>query len=636
MSLHELAGALGVHTSYTDGLGRRVEVGDETLLRVCAALGAPVQHPGDAEEALKSLREATPRLVPPVLVAWNGWLDPIPLEDDGPAAAHLTLEDGAEGFLTDLDGALHVRPHLPWGYHRLTVESGGRAETATVISAPERAWHPRGAGRGWGVGTHLAALRSRRGGRVGALADLADLGRWVGAHGGSVVTVLPLLPTFNQPPVEPSPYSPVSHLFWSELLVEAKGLGDGAPPPGTDPTLLDLTEADAAVRAALSDHPRPDPSRVDPELAAYALFRGAQSRLGRNWRAWPEAARAGRLAPQDVDADEERFHLVAQLEARQALAGLEGELAAAGVELGLDLAVGVHPDGYDVWSRRHLFAEGVSVGAPPDPGFPSGQDWGFPPVLPEASRTEGHRYLAASIAHQAAAAGVLRVDHVMALARLYWIPHGLGLHEGTYVSYPAGELFAILVLESHRHRCRVVGENLGTVPPEIGELMVRHGIPGMHLAQFEAYAPSPAAPTASQAALVSSHDTPTLAGWLQGTDIHERALHRLLAHDDVPVVVEERAAAVARLGAAVGADPADPWTFLDAVLIWLGSSPSPLVIPWLEDLWMEAAQVNLPGTRSDQRPNWIRPMSRTLEEIASDPDVEARLRLLHAARTRTE
>lgn len=636
MSLHELARALGVHTSYTDGLGRRVEVGDETLLRVCAALGAPVQHPGDAEEALKALNEATPRLVPPVMVAWNGWLDPIPVEGDGPVAARLTLEDGAEGFLTDLHGALHVRPHLPWGYHRLTVESGGREETATVISAPERAWHPRGAGRGWGVGTHLAALRSRRGGRVGTLADLAELARWVGAHGGSVVTVLPLLPTFNQPPAEPSPYSPVSHLFWSELILEAEGPADGAPPAVTDATLLDLTAAHAAVRTVLSDRPRPDPSRVDPELAAYARFRGAQSRLGRNWRDWPEAARAGRLAPEDVDADEVRFHLVAQLEARMALSGLEREMADAGVALGLDLAVGVHPDGYDVWSRQSLFALGVSVGAPPDPGFPSGQDWGFPPVLPTASRAEGHRYLAASIAHQAAAAGVLRVDHVMALARLYWIPHGLDLHQGTYVSYPAEELFAVLILESHRHRCRVVGENLGTVPAEIGELMVRHGIPGMHLAQFEAYASSPAAPTASQAALVSSHDTPALAGWIQGTDIHERALHGLLVEDGVPLVAEEREAAVKRLGAAVGADPADPWAFLDAVLTWLGSSPSPLVIPWLEDLWMEAVQVNLPGTRSDQRPNWIRPVSRTLEEITSDPAVDARLRLLHATRTRTD
>jgi 4-alpha-glucanotransferase len=637
MRLRELARALGVDTSYTDGLGRRVEVGDETLLRVCAALGAPVAHPGDAAEALKSLREAPPRLVPPVLVAWNGLLDPIPVEGDEPVAAHLALENGAEGFLTDLDGALHVRAHLPWGYHRLRVESGGRAETATVISAPERAWRPPGeGGRGWGVGAHLAALRSRRGGRVGTLADLADLGRWVGAHGGSVVTVLPLLPTFNQPPIEPSPYSPMSRLFWSELLLDAPPPASTVSSTGGEAPLLDLTSADAAVRVSLSGRPRPDPSRVSEELAAYARFRGAQSRLGRNWRTWPEEARRGRLAPADVDADEERFHLVAQLEARQALAGLEREMGDVGVALGLDLAVGVHPDGYDVWSRRHLFAEGVSVGAPPDPGFPSGQDWGVPPILPGASREEGHRYLAACIAHQASVAGILRIDHVMALTRLYWIPHGMGLHQGTYVDYPADELFAVLVLESHRNRCRIVGEDLGTVPPEIRHGMARHGIPGMHLAQFEAYAPSPTPPIASQAALVSSHDTPTLAGWIQGTDIHERALHGLLTEAAVPLVAEERRAAVERLSTVLGTDAEDPEAFLQAVLAWLGSSPAPLVIPWMEDLWMEVAQVNLPGTRSDRRPNWLRPMSRTLEEIAADQGVEARLRLLHAARARTD
>ena len=130
----------------------------------------------------------------------------------------------------------------------------------------------------------------------------------------------------------------------------------------------------------------------------------------------------------------------------------------------------------------------MSVGAPPDAGFPSGQDWGFSPVLPEASRREGHRYLAASIAHQAGLAGVLRVDHIMAWTRLYWIPHGFGLHEGTYVSYPAEELFAVLTLESHRDRCEVVGENLGTVPREIFEALPRHRIWGMYLAQFQASA----------------------------------------------------------------------------------------------------------------------------------------------------
>jgi 4-alpha-glucanotransferase len=205
------------------------------------------------------------------------------------------------------------------------------------------------------------------------------------------------------------------------------------------------------------------------------------------------------------------------------------------MRLGLDLAVGVHPDGYDPWSRQSLFADGMSVGAPPDRGFPSGQDWGFSPVLPDASRTEGHRYIAASIGHQAELAGVLRIDHIMAWTRLYWIPHGCGLHEGTYVSYPAEELFAVLTLESHRQSCEVVGENLGTVPREIDDALPRHGIRGMYLAQFEAAnGRSISAPSAGEVALIGTHDTPTFAGWLAGNDIDDRVEHKLPAGSAAP------------------------------------------------------------------------------------------------------
>lgn len=632
MSLRDLAHALGVYTSYVDGLGRRVQVADETLVRVCAALGAPLARAGDAERALRAMQDGSGPRLPSVLVAWNGRLDPVPVAGGGPATARLDLEEGGDGRFDAVDGAVHVRAHLPWGYHRLTVESAAGVETAVVISTPNRAWHPRGAGRTWGVGVHMAALRAGPGGGLGGPAELIRLGRWIGSHGGGVVTVLPLLPTFNRPPAEPSPYAPVSRLFWSELLVDPGPQACAPPTPAT----LDLGAADAAVRRALAQRGTPGPEVVDDELAAYARFRGAQSRLGRDWRAWPASARRGGLGPADVDPEEERFHLTAQVEARKALGELDAGLAAGGVTLGLDLAVGVHPDGYDVWSRQHLFAQGVSVGAPPDPGFPSGQDWGFPPVLPTASAEEGHRYLAASIAHQASAAGVLRVDHVMALARLYWIPLGMELHEGTYVSYPADELFAILTLESHRNRCRIVGEDLGTVPAEVRRALSRHGIPGMHLAQFEAYAPDPTPPGETQVALVSSHDTPTLAGWLQADDVHERARCGLLAHEAVPPTLDERAEAVARLGRLLGADPADPDAFRDALLEWLATSASPLVVPWIEDLWMERAQVNLPGTGSDRRPNWVRPMSRTLDEIVSDPAVAAVLQRLDAARRRVD
>jgi 4-alpha-glucanotransferase len=629
-ALRSLAKALGVHTRYTDGLKRRVAVAPETLVRVCAALGAPIDRPGQAATALRAHRATTTSgLVPPVLVAWDGVLAPVAIRAAGPLRAEMVLEGGDVIPLTVSRKKLRVADPVPLGYHRLTVEASGRSETCTVLAAPVQSWHRPGSRRNWGVGAQLAALRSARSRSMGDLRDLESLCRWVGSRGGNLVMVLPLLPTFNEDPPEPSPYSSVSRLFWSELMLD---LGD-AHRPSAAPATLDVTRATAEVHAALDDVPLPDPSRPNDELLRYARFRGAQARLGRNWRAWPSRARSGTLDRGHVDAKVERFHLVAQTRVRQQLEGLRRRLEDGGIRLGLDLAVGCHPDGYDPWSRQSLFGDGMSVGAPPDEGFPSGQDWGFAPVLPGASRREGHRYLAASIAHQASLAGVLRVDHIMAWTRLYWIPHGFGLHEGTYVSYPAEELFAVLTLESQRNRCEIVGENLGTVPPEIDEALPRHRIWGTYLAQFQAAKDEEMRPpTAADMAAVGTHDTPTFAGWLAGADIDERVRHDLLAATAVASVRKRRSQATRRLAERVGGSVNDPRALLGALLEWLGRSDSPLVVPWLEDLWLEEHGVNLPGTRSSARPNWQRPMRRLLDDMFADPEIDGLLRRLQRAR----
>lgn len=629
-ALRSLARAMGVHTRYQDGLGRRVNVGPDTLVRVCAALGAPLESPADAPDALRAQRRAkNPGRLPPVLVAWDGVVPPVTTSSKGSVVAELTLEDGDVRRL-EKRGRRHCVPHpIPLGYHRLTVEAAGSLETCTVIAAPDDAFRRPGSYRSWGVGAQLAALRSARSRSVGDLEDLEALCTWVREQGGDVVMVLPLQPTFNPEPAEPSPYSPVSRLFWSELMLDLGNAHRPTPPP----TTLDVTKADAEVRAALGGLPVPDPSLLDDELRRYARFRGAQARLGRNWRAWPADARGGTLAPEHVDAEEERFHLVAQSMLRTQLRELRRRLDDKGFRLGLDLAVGVHSDGYDPWSRPTLFGAGMSVGAPPDEGFPSGQDWGFAPVLPAASRREGHQYLAASIGAQTSLSGVLRVDHIMAWVRLYWIPHGFGLHEGTYVSYPAEELFAILTLESDRHRCEVVGENLGTVPPEIDEALPRHRIWGMYLAQFQAAKDEHVAPpTAADMALVGTHDTPTFAGWITGTDIEERVRHRLLDDEAVPKVREERARAARRLADRLNATVDEPRAFLAELLQWLGESESPLVVPWLEDFLLEDRGVNLPGTRSSERPNWQRPMRKLLDDIFADPEVGLLVARLDRAR----
>jgi 4-alpha-glucanotransferase len=629
-TLRSLARTMGVHTRYVDGLGRRITVGPETLVRVCAALGAPITRPGEAAAALRAVhRGRQAGVLPPVLVAWDGVVPAIvvPEEDNGRVELHLA--DGSLAGLRRTEAGLVAVAPLPIGYHRITHEGDVRLESCTVISAPTQAWRREGRHRSWGVGTHLAALRSARSRSVGDLRDLTSVCEWVRERGGDLVTVLPLLPTFNGQPAEPSPYSPVSRLFWSELVLD---LGD-AHRTTPAPSMLDVTRAEAEVRAALADVPRPDPTALDDELVHYARFRGAQARLGRNWRDWPAPARGGLPEPQHIDHEEERFHLVAQTLLRRQLHDLRRKFEGEGMRVGLDLAVGVHPDGYDPWSRQSLFCDGMSVGAPPDQGFPSGQDWGFSPVLPDASRREGHRYLGASIAHQAGLAGLLRVDHIMAWTRLYWIPHGMGLHEGTYVSYPVEELFAILTLESHLHRCEVVGENLGTVPPEINQALPRHRIWGMYLAQFKASdTRGVTPPTTADVALVGTHDTPTFAGWLAGNDIAERVHYRLLAESAADPAREERWKAIQRLAERLHVRPDDRRGFLGVLLEWLGRSDSPLVVPWFEDLWLEDRGVNLPGTPSSVRPNWQYPMRRLLDEIFSDPDVDALIRRLHGAR----
>ncbi|HYL56820.1 MAG TPA: 4-alpha-glucanotransferase, partial [Gemmatimonadales bacterium] len=322
-ALRALATELGVHTRYTDGLGKKITVAPETLVRVCAALGAPITRVSEAAQVLSTHRAAkAAEHLPPVVVAWDGIVPPHSIEN-----SEVQLESG------------HVAPpgtrQLPLGYHRV--------ESCTVIAAPVEAWRRSGSHRSWGVGTHLAALRSGRSRSLADLRDLESLCRWVREKGGDLVTVLPLLPTFNANPPDPSPYSPVSRLFWSELILDLEG---AHRPTGAVKT-LDVTRADGEVRAALAQHPVPEEALRDGELVRYAHFRGAQKRLGRNWRDWPAPARAGKLGVEHLDAEEERYHLVAQTLARRQLRDLRERLDRAGLRLGLDLAVGVHPDGYD-------------------------------------------------------------------------------------------------------------------------------------------------------------------------------------------------------------------------------------------------------------------------------------------------
>ncbi|MYD88225.1 MAG: 4-alpha-glucanotransferase, partial [Acidobacteria bacterium] len=380
-----------------------------------------------------------------------------------------------------------------------------------------------------------------------------------------------------------------------------------------------------------------------PVAQEYAAFRAIGERLERPWPAWPAALPPAQIRVEAVDRDAVRYHLYAQWAAARQIAELARNAGARGVGLYLDVPVGVHPDGFDVWRRPALFARGAALGAPPDPLFADGQDWSAPAPHPEAARQDRYTYFRAGLAHQMAHATAVRLDHVMGLHRLFWIPRGASAADGAYVRNPADELYAIVCLESHRHRTRVVGENLGTVPRTVNAALSRHGLAQLHVAQF-GIAPGAADPLARVPrrafACVNTHDTPTFAGFLAGRDIDERvergildagrAAEEHLRRQDEILALRDALQRVVQpaTDASVAPDAAD-LDLLRACLDRLARSEAGMVIVNLEDLWLEVNPQNVPGTGPRQHPNWRRRARYALERLMRIPEVKAVLGVLH-------
>jgi 4-alpha-glucanotransferase len=377
-----------------------------------------------------------------------------------------------------------------------------------------------------------------------------------------------------------------------------------------------------------------------PDVERYARFRAHARRTGAGWHEWADGPRSGVLTDADVDPDVVAFHRYAQYAMSRQLDGLAGDLRARGQRLYLDLPVGVGGDGYDAWMEPGAYAWGAGVGAPPDEFFTEGQDWGFPPQLPEVARRSGHAELAAVLRHHLQVCGVLRLDHVMGFHRLYWVPQGAGAREGVYVRYPSREQYAVLAIEAHRHEAVVVGENLGTVLPEVTEAMSRHGLLGMHVLEFNQPDWAGAEPVAADGDQLSSfatHDTPTLAGWIHGFDIDQRHELQLLDDDQATDERVRRRQQVDNLRGflrARGYDPDPPGrspaddadhALRDAIVRYLADSEAPAVLLSLDDLWLEPNPQNIPGTPAD-RPNWVQRSPRTLDDLLADPAVDHLLR----------
>jgi 4-alpha-glucanotransferase len=683
--LSTLARMYGVQTSFYDVERRRQQASPEALLLVLRALGAPVETFADVADALRERRgELWARGVEPVTVAWDG--QPVAIDLRLPAASaegivrcQLAHEGGnSRSWRRDVgelpvvgsavvEGVRYLTKKLllpfdlPWGYHLLTLEWGGRQFQTLVIFAPLRAHAPRQrrASRCWGVFLPLYALHSGRSWGAGDLADFESLLEWATEMGGGVIATLPLLAAFLDRPLEPSPYAAVSRLFWNEFYIDVTRVPEldrcpsvqaivGSPRVQKElERLRSLPFVDYRRQIRLKRRVLEELARCffagrserrtaftrfvnkHPLAEDYARFRATLERRRAPWPAWPEPLREGVLKDGDYDEPAKRYHLYVQWVAQEQMVALCEKGRSVGVKLCLDLPLGVHPDGYDVWRERGVFAGEAAVGSPPDTFFTGGQNWGFPPLHPEAMRKQGYHYFIACLRHHLQHASILRIDHIMSLHRLYWIPRGMQAREGVYVRYPSDELYAILSVESHRHGALIVGEDLGTVPRYVRSAMARHDIHRTYVMQYE-LAPTPgqalrAVPAASAASL-NTHDMPPFAAFWRGLDIEERVARGLLDGEGAGREWEAREGRKRSLVAFLrdrglleeGAD--DEYAILRACLAFLGASSARVVIASLEDLWLETRPQNVPGT-VDEHPNWRRKACYSFEAFCQLPQV---------------
>ena len=684
--LGRLARAYGVQTAYYDIARRRQQVSSGTLLAVLKALGAPLERAGEAGEALRQHEQARwRRPCDPVVVAWDGDSGGLTLRlpgsmAKGRAGLRLHLEDGSvQSFpcelsrIPDADGAqvegeryvtkrVSLPMGLPWGYHRLTVEIRGETAETLVIVAPRKAYRPVADGeeKGWGVFLPLYALNSPRSLGSGDLSDLSVLMEWVSGMGGKAVGALPLLAAFLSEPFQPSPYSPASRLFWNEFYLDVErvpefsgsararerfsspGFREEAEALRASPQ-VDYRRGMALKRGIIEEMARSffsagDPRRreafgeflaANPHAEEYAVFRAVGERQHAPWPAWPAPVADRTITPDAYDDGARRYHLYAQWAVGEQFGALSRDFRERGKLLYLDLPLGVCYDSYDVWRHRNLFVLDVSAGAPPDDFFTQGQDWGFPPMNPVTGREEGHRYYRACLRHQFRHADILRIDHVMGLHRFFWVPKGMSAREGTYVRYPAEELYAVLSLESHLHKSRIVGEDLGTVPPYVRPTMARHGISRMFVVQY-AVSPDPAralgAVPAGSLGCMNTHDMPTFTSFWEGRDIDDRVALNLLDGQGSRLERERRRelkevlVAFLRRKGWLGVSASGTKEVLAACLSYLAASRADLVIANLEDLYLETEPQNVPGT-SMERPNWRRKARHGFEEIRGMPEV---------------
>lgn len=679
--LRELAVLLGIQDSYTDFYGNVHHVPDSTLHALMRSMGHDIKSGGDAGDLLRRLHDEPP--LEPVYVVSAPEPQPIVYRSSTSTRWTLTLESG--GTLSGEGNEIRVRGPLELGYHQLDVDG----TLATVIAVPPAAYLPQTLTKRklWGVAAQLYSLRSAHNWGIGDFTDLGALLRITEKLGGAAVAVNPLHELTLENPASASPYSPTSRLFLNALYIDvdaaARALGKrdilraiaDSEKLGRlrESTLVDYAGVAAIkLRALRTLHGAfegsPSFNRFRHEggaaLQRLALYEALLHELRSSdadvygWLQWPKefadpaSPAAGEFAR--THARDVEFHAFMQWLADTQLAAAS---ASSDMPLGLyrDLAVGVDANSAEVWSDPDSYCLGASVGAPPDPMNPLGQNWGFTPLDPHVLRARAYapfvKLLRANMRH----AGVLRIDHVMGLMRLFCTPAGATPAEGTYVNYRFDEMLGVLALESHRNRCMIVGEDLGTVPAGFRERLSAANIFGCRLLYFERNGDGrfrePRDYDAAAVASTGTHDVAPLAGFWSGADIRARARLGFYASDtDASAAYGERAKArrflldvlagnnflgmddagtLERTQEAASEGPLSALVF--AAYTLLGHSEARLLLIQLEDLVLQREPVNTPGT-FDEVPNWRHRIGIAVEALAHDKRLRALARLVSAAR----
>jgi 4-alpha-glucanotransferase len=687
-ALRHVAGLVGIAPRHVDALGVVHEPDEDTLARLIAAFGLP-KDPREAAEALAAEEHAAPfGLAPTQIVAAE---DPAPILalrlPSGAMGAdwHCRREDGGELSGRSNGAELHLPGGLPLGYHRLALSSFGETAEIGLVVAPPCCHLPPGlqpGARSWGLTVQLYGLRRTPDWGIGDFADLAALCRGSGRLGAATIGLNPLHALFAAEPRHFSPYSPSSRLWLDYLYIDVAqvpgftaddtpraALPGGRAAAPADGELVDYAAVAAAKRAALEtlfrrfrERDLATGSALAAEfrafrraggaaLAEFATFEALHAHFlakagSFSWHDWPGALRdpASAAVADFARANAERveFFQFLQWQADRQLAAAASAGRANGLSIGLyrDLAVGVNPHGAEAWADPILVAPGATIGAPPDPLSRAGQNWGLAPVNPLALRRRGFAPLIAALRANMRHAGILRLDHVMSLQRLYWVPNGSPATAGAYVNYPFRDLLRLLALESCRQGCAIIGEDLGTVPDGFRAAMQRASVLSYRVIMFErmpdgSFTPPGEYPPLA-AASAATHDLATLEGHWLGRDIEWR--RRLALYPDADAAATEAAErrrdrrlvleALAREGL-LARDrfgeflPSDDRPLYgdelgDAILAYLARSRARLTLVQIEDVAGEAEQANLPGT-TDGHPNWRRRLPLPLDELLAGP-----------------